>query len=343
VIRVGVVNVTGYAGVEAARLLLTHPQARMVACTGRSEAGKPLAAVFPHLFQYDLTITEQIETDVDAVIGCLPHAASAAALAPFVERGIPVVDVSADFRLHNPAEYAAWYGGDHPAPQLLDGAVYGLPELHREAIAASRLVANPGCFPTSALLALAPAWQAGLIEPGIIVDSKSGISGAGRGLALGYHFAEADEDVVAYGLKGHRHLPEITQELSLLAESPAPRVTFVPHLSPMVRGIESTCYADLRLDRLGADPASELLGLYRDFYHDAPFTRVVGAAPHTKHTAGTNFCLVHPTVDRRTGRLVVSACLDNLVKGASGQAVENLNLMLGLPQGAGLDGAALYP
>lgn len=342
-IRVGVINVTGYAGVEAARLLLTHPEAQMVACTGRSEAGKPLAAVFPHLFQYDLMITETIETDVDVVIGCLPHAASAAALAPYVERGIPVVDVSADFRLHAAAEYAAWYGGEHPAPHLLKSAVFGLPELHREAIAASKLVANPGCYSTLAILALAPAWQAGIIEPGIVVDGKSGISGAGRGLALGYHFAEADEDFVAYGLKGHRHLPEITQELSQLAESPAPRVTFVPHLVPMVRGIEETCYADLRLDRLGGDPAAELLALYRDFYRDALFTRVVEAAPHSKHTAGTNYCLIHPTVDRRTGRLVVSACLDNLVKGASGQAVENMNLMLGLPQGAGLGGAALYP
>ncbi len=341
--RVGVINVTGYAGVEAARLLLRHPQARMVACTGRSEAGKRLASVFPHLFQYDLTITEQIEADVDAVIGCLPHAASAAALAPFIERGVPVVDVSADFRLRDPAEYREWYGGEHPAPHLLAAAVYGLPELHRDAIAAGKLVANPGCFPTAAVLALAPAWQAGIIESGIVVDSKSGISGAGRGLALGYHFAEADEDLVAYGLKGHRHLPEITNELRLLAESPAPRVTFVPHLAPMVRGIESTCYADLRLDRLGADPAGEIMALYQDFYRDAPFTRVVAAAPHTKHTAGTNYCLIHPFVDRRTGRLVVSACLDNLVKGASGQAVENMNLMLGLPQGAGLDGAALYP
>ena len=342
-IRVGVINVTGYAGVEAARLLLLHPEARMVAATGRSEAGKPLAAVFPHLFQYDLTISETIDTDVDAIISCLPHAASAAALAPFAARGIPVVDVSADFRLHDAAEYKEWYGGDHPVPDLLASAIFGLPELHADAIRATKLVANPGCYSTSAILALAPAWQAGIIEPGIIVDSKSGVSGAGRGVALGYHFAEADEDFVAYGLKGHRHLPEITQELKALAEAPAPRVTFVPHLVPMVRGIESTCYADLRLDRLGADPAGEIMALYRDFYRDAPFTRVVESAPHSKHTAGTNYCLIHPTLDRRTGRLVVTSCLDNLVKGAAGQAVENLNLMLGLPQTAGISGAALYP
>ncbi|MHB8574057.1 MAG: N-acetyl-gamma-glutamyl-phosphate reductase [Dehalococcoidia bacterium] len=342
-IRVGVLNVTGYAGVEAARLLLGHPDARMVAATGRGEAGKPLASVFPHLFQYDLTITPEIDTDVDVIIGCLPHAASAAALLPFVERGIPVVDVSADFRLKDAAEYQLWYNIEHPSPRSLEQAVYGLPELHRDEIRRSRLVGNPGCYPTAAILALAPAYQAGIIDPGIIVDSKSGISGAGRGVALGYHFAEADEDFVAYGLKGHRHLPEITQELGLLAEAPPPRVTFVPHLLPMVRGIEATCYADLRLDRLGADPEAEVRELYRSFYADAPFTRVVDAPPHTKHTAGTNYCLVYPFLDRRTNRLVVSACLDNLVKGASGQAIENMNLMLGLPQTAGLDHPALYP
>jgi len=342
-IRVGVLNVTGYAGVEAARLLLQHPDASMVAATGRSESGKPLSAVYPQLWQYDLTITAQIETDVDVVISCLPHAASAASLIPFLERGIPVVDVSADFRLSDPAEYERWYGISHPSPSWLETATYGLPELHRDAIRTSKLVANPGCYPTSAVLALAPAVKAGIIEPGVIVDSKSGISGAGRGLALSYHFAEAAEDFAAYGLKGHRHLPEINQQLRQLVEAPAPRVTFVPHLLPMVRGIESTCYADLRTDRLGADPEREVREIYRAFYDGAPFTRIVEAAPHTKHTAGTNYCLIYPTIDRRTDRLVVSACLDNLVKGASGQAIENMNLMMGLRQTAGIDGPAIYP
>jgi N-acetyl-gamma-glutamyl-phosphate reductase len=280
---------------------------------------------------------------VDAIISCLPHAASAAALLPYVERGIPVVDVSADFRLHDAEEYREWYGIEHPSPNHLDTAVYGLPELHAERIRRSKLVGNPGCYPTSAILALAPAFKAGIIDPGIIVDSKSGVSGAGRGLAQGYHFAEADEDFVAYGLKGHRHLPEITQELTALGCGQQPRVTFVPHLVPMVRGIESTCYADLRLDRMGSDPAAEVRELYRDFYADAPFTCVVDSAPHTKHTTGSNYCLIYPTVDRRTGRLVVTACLDNLVKGASGQAIENMNLMFGLPQTAGIDSPALYP
>ena len=343
VIRVGVLNVTGYAGVEAARLLLQHPNATMVAATGRSEAGKPLAAVFPHLWRCDLTITPEIDTDVDAVISCLPHAASAAALLPFVERGVPVIDVSADFRLRDPDEYREWYGVEHPSPEALKFAVYGLPELHREEIRKSRLVANPGCYPTAAILALAPAFKAGIVEPGVIVDSKSGISGAGRGAKLAYNYSEIDEDFSAYGLNGHRHLPEITQELAAFTCNTSPRVTFVPHLVPMVRGIETTCYADLRLDRLGSDPQSELRGIYRDFYADAPFTHVTDSAPHTKHTAGSNYCHVFPTVDLRTGRLVVSACLDNLVKGASGQAIENMNLMLGLSQTAGIDSPALYP
>jgi len=343
VYRIGIINVTGYAGVETARLLLHHPAARLVACTGRSEAGRPLAAVFPHLFAYDLTIAPELDGDLDLVISCLPHAASAAALLPFIERGLPVIDVSADFRLKNADEYQAWYGVEHPAPHLLAEAVYGLPELYRDAIAGARIVANPGCYPTSAILALAPAIKAGLIEPGIVIDSKSGISGAGRSTRLEYHFSEADEDVVAYGTKGHRHLPEITQELARLAEAPTPRVTFVPHLVPMVRGIETTCYADLRRDRLGADPASEIRTLYRDFYRDAPFTRVVDAPPHTKHTAGSNYCLIYPWVDERAGRLVVSSVLDNLVKGAAGQAIENLNLMLGLDRSSGLTAPALYP
>ncbi len=342
-IRVGVINVTGYAGVEAARLLLGHPEARMVIATGRSEAGKPLATVFPHLWQYDLTIAPEIDVDVDVVISCLPHAASAAALLPFIERGTPVVDVSADFRLRDAAEYKDWYGIEHPSPQRLADAVYGLPELHAAAIRNTKLVGNPGCYPTSAILALAPAVKAGIIDASIIVDSKSGISGAGRGLSLGYHFAEADEDFVAYGLKGHRHLPEISQELAALSCGTRPRLTFVPHLVPMVRGIESTCYADLRLDRIGPDPQAEVLELYRDFYADSPFTRVVDAPPHTKHTLGSNYCLVYPTVDARTGRLVVSSCLDNLVKGAAGQAIENMNLMLDLPQTAGIECPALYP
>jgi N-acetyl-gamma-glutamyl-phosphate reductase len=345
-VRVGIINVTGYAGAELARLLHAHPEARLTSVTGRSAAGRPLAEVFPHLASYDLTVAGELG-DVDFAFSALPHAASAEAVAPLVRAGLPVVDISADFRLHDADEYAQWYGGAHPAPDLLPAAVYGLTELNRAAVKSSRLVANPGCYPESALLALAPAAKAGIIGPDIIIDSKSGISGAGRGLALAFHFAEANESVSAYGLSGHRHLPEMVQELAAMwhraeaPDPPRPKVTFTPHLIPMSRGILSTCYAPLLPGTLTR--GEEALALYRDFYKGEPFLRVVDSPPATKHTSGSNLCLVHPTVDARTGRLVVVSVLDNLVKGAAGQAIQNMNAMLGLPETAGLDALGVYP
>jgi len=345
-VRVGIINVTGYAGAELARLLYAHPQARLTSVSGRSAAGKPLAEVFPHLAAYDLTLGEEIG-DVDFAFSALPHAASAEALAPLVRAGVPVVDISADFRLRDPQEYARWYGAEHPAPDLLSRAVYGLTELNREAVRSSRLVANPGCYPESALLALAPAVKEGVIGPDVIIDSKSGISGAGRALGLAYHFAEANESVSAYGLAGHRHLPEIVQELTAMwprAEAPQPaqpKVTFTPHLVPMTRGILSTCYAPLLPGAVqSGEQAREL---YREFYKGEPFVRVVDSPPATKQVAGSNMCLVHPTVDPRTERLVVVSVIDNLVKGAAGQAIQNMNAMLGLNETAGLETPAVYP
>lgn len=351
-IRIGVVNVTGYAGAELARLLYAHPQARLAAVTGRSEAGKRLADVFPHLARYDLAIEPEIGASIDFAFSALPHAASAAACAPLVRAGVPVVDISADFRLKDAREYAQWYGVAHPAPELLPQAAYGLTELNREAVKSARLVANPGCYPESALLALAPAVRAGIIEPDVIIDSKSGVSGAGRGLSLTTHLGEAGESVSAYGLQGHRHLPEIVQELSgmwRLPESPAPSgppsVTFIPHLIPMTRGILSTCYARLVPGSLpNGDKAKEAVrDLYREFYQGEPFVRVADAPPATKQTRGSNVCLLYPTVDTRAERLVVVSVLDNLVKGAAGQAVQNMNAMLGLPETTGLDMPAVYP
>ena len=342
--RVGIINVTGYAGAELARLLWRHPEVRLSSVTGRSEAGKPLGEVFPHLASLGLTVGEELDS-VDVVFSALPHGASAPALMPFIEAGLPVLDLSADFRLRDVDDYESWYGRQHPAPHLLPDAVYGLPELHREQVAKTRLVAVPGCYPTGAILALAPALKAGLIEHDIIIDSKSGVSGAGRTVGLTYHYAEANESVLAYGLEGHRHLAEMTQELSRLCEAPEPRITFVPHLVPMTRGILSTCYAPLAPGRLpaGNRARSEVRDIYNDFYRDEPFVRVVDSPPQTKHTWGNNSCLVYPTVDTRTGRLVVVSCLDNLVKGAAGQAVQNMNLMLGLAETAGLEDLAVYP
>ena len=365
-VKVGIINITGYAGAELARLLYSHPEAQLFSVSGRSAAGTQLAEIFPHLACYDLTIGEEID-EVDFVFSALPHAASAEACAPLVRAGLPVVDISADFRLRDPREYADWYGGEHPAPELLSQAAYGLTELNREAVRQSKLIANPGCYPESALLPLAPAVKAGIIGPDIIVDAKSGISGAGRGLALNTHFGEADESVSAYGLAGHRHLPEMVQELAAMwprAEAPvtidktarvwpaggsnvggAPRVTFTPHLIPMTRGILSTCYAPLLPGALPAGEAARdaVRELYRDFYLGEPFVRVVDSPPATKQTRGNNMCLVYPTVDVRTDRLVVVSVLDNLVKGAAGQAIQNMNAMLGMPETMGLDAPAVYP
>jgi N-acetyl-gamma-glutamyl-phosphate reductase len=350
-IKVGILNVTGYAGAELARILWSHPEAAVTSVTGRSEAGKPLAAVFPHLARYDLQVTETLADRVDFVFSALPHAASAATCEPYVRAGVPVVDISADFRLNDPSEYAEWYGGAHPTPGLLPQAVYGLPELTRDAVRTSKLIANPGCYPESSILALAPALKAGIITPDIIVDSKSGVSGAGRGLALNLHLGEAGESVSAYGLNGHRHLPEMVQEMSKLIprqeslEQAKARVTFTPHLIPMTRGILSTCYAPLVPGALpDGDAAKDAVrALYADFYANEPFVNVVDAPPSTKQTRGNNMCLVYPTVDVRTGRLVVVSVLDNLVKGAAGQAIQNMNLMFGLPETTGLAARAVLP
>jgi N-acetyl-gamma-glutamyl-phosphate reductase len=340
-IRVGIINVTGYMGAEAARILRRHPGARATSVTGRSGAGKGLGETYPHLDALQLDVTEEVG-DVDVVISALPHAASAAALLPLVDRGIPVVDLSADFRLKSVSEYESWYKVSHPRPEALKNSVYGLTELHRREVAESRLVAAPGCFPTSAILALAPAWRNGLITQDIIIDSKTGISGAGRSLDLANHFGEANENVVPYGLAGHRHLPEISQELSLLCESPSPRITFVPHRIPMTRGILTTCYAPLAPGRESLS-LEEVRGLYRDHYAGERFVRVVDAPPETKQTLGSNTCLVYVTLDQRTSRLIAISALDNLVKGGAGQGIQDMNLMLGLPEDAGLDDVAIYP
>lgn len=342
--RVGIINVTGYAGVELARLLYNHPKVEVTSVTGRSAAGQKLGTVFPHLARIDLTIQSELG-EIDFAFSALPHKESAKEIIPLVKSGIKVVDISADFRLKDPAAYPTWYGFTHPAPKLLKQAVFGLPELYHSEIASAKLVANPGCYPTSAILALAPALKAGLIEPDIVIDSKSGVSGAGRTLSLGTHYSEVNEDVSAYGLEGHRHLPEIVQELNLLSPKQPVRATFIPHLIPMTRGILTTCYANIRPGKLAAGKKGkdELMALYLDFYKGMPFTKVVSSPPHTKHTLGNNDCLIHPTTDYTGQKLVVISCLDNLVKGAAGQAIENMNLMLGLPETTGLEALAVYP
>jgi len=342
--KVGIINVTGYTGIELARLLYQHPEVELTSVTGRSAAGQKLSKVFPHLTGIELTIEAELG-EVELAFSAMPHQESAKEVMPLLNCGIKVVDISADFRLKDATEYLRWYNFTHPAPQLLVQAVYGLPELHRSEIASAQLVANPGCYPTGAILALAPAVKEGLIEPDIIIDSKSGISGAGRTPNLQTHYSEANEDIAAYALDGHRHLPEIVQELNLLYPGQSPSVTFVPHLIPMTRGILTTGYAPLASGKVAAGKKAkdEIKQLYLDFYSDEPFVKIVESPPHTKYTSGSNLCLIYPTVDHRTGKLIVISCLDNLVKGAGGQAIQNMNLMLGIPETTGLQALAIYP
>ena len=340
-IKAGIINVTGYVGAELARLLCQHPQVELVTVTGRSAAGQKLGDVFPNFAGTDYIIKAELDSKIDIAFSAMPHKSSVDLVPSLLKQGIKVVDASADFRLKNAGEYTKWYGFTHPSPELLREAVFGLPELHQSEIASASLVANPGCYSTSAILALAPIVKEGLIHPDIVVDSKSGFSGAGRTLSLTTHYSEADENVCAYSLEGHRHLPEIEQELKTLNPPLSPSITFVPHLVPMTRGILSTCYAksaDSR--RLTADSLKQL---YREFYKHAPFVQITTKPPHTKHAWGTNHCLIYPTVDSKTDRLIVISCLDNLVKGGAGQAVQNMNLMFDLPETTGLEALAIYP
>jgi N-acetyl-gamma-glutamyl-phosphate reductase len=335
--KVGIINVSGYTGVELARLLHQHPEVELSSVTGRSAAGKKLGEVFPHLADIELTIEAELG-GVELAFSAMPHKESAKEVIPLLKKGVKVVDISADFRLKDPSLYQSWYGFKHPAPQLLKEAAYGLPELHRAEIAKAGLIANPGCYPTGAILALAPAVKAKLVGADIVIDSKSGISGSGRSLSLDSHYSEVNEDSSAYALGGHRHLPEITQELMLVNQQSF-SISFVPHLVPMTRGILSTAYAALTKKVT----EKEIKQIYKDFYKDEPFVRVTEAPPHTKHTWGNNNCLVYPTIDNRTNRLVVISVIDNLVKGAAGQAIQNMNLMLGLPETMGIEALAIYP
>ena len=342
--KVGIINVTGYAGVELARLLSQHPEVELTSVTGRSAAGQELSSVFPHLESTGLIIEEKL-SEVDIAFSAMPHKESAEVVMPILDQNIKVIDNSADFRLKDADDYPQWYGFTHPSPRLLEKAVYGLPELYRPQIKTEQLVAVPGCYPTGAILALAPVVKAGLIEPDIIIDSKSGLSGAGRSISQHTHYSEADEDTTAYALDGHRHLPEICQELCLLNRRLSLSITFVPHLVPMTRGILTNAYATLVPGKIagGNNGEAELSALYRDYYKDEPFIRIVSSPPHTKHTRGSNYCHIYTNIDRRTGRLIIISSIDNLVKGAAGLAVQNMNIMLGLPEETGLKSLALFP
>ncbi|GAC1392831.1 MAG: N-acetyl-gamma-glutamyl-phosphate reductase [Ktedonobacteraceae bacterium] len=349
-VTVSIVNVTSYTALELLRLLAQHPQFVVTSVTGRSAVGKRLGDVFPQLYANSaidpaLVIAEEPATTELAFV-CLPHAAAAESVLKLLERGTKVVDLSADFRLHDVNVYEEWYKHTHPAPALLETTAYGLCELHREQITNASLVANPGCYATASILALVPALAAGIIHPSIIIDAKSGVSGAGRTPSLTTLYDEVNENINAYSLNGHRHLPEITQELAVATLEGSHsveeqlRVTFIPHLMPMTRGILATCYADLKQHALTTE---DVQVLYEKQYANEPFVHVVDQSPHTKWAYSSNHCFIHPFIDTRTQRLVVVSCLDNLVKGAAGQALQNANILYGLPETTGLMALAIYP
>lgn len=345
-IRVGIIGATGYTGAELVRLLCRHPRVELVGLTSRTYSGEPYWRIYPHLRNYVDRDCEELDLGQlvgrsDVVFTALPHSHSMDVAREIVKQGKRLVDLGADFRLKSRALYERWYGVTHTASELLADAVYGLPELYREQIRGARLVANPGCYPTASILAAAPLLKRDLVYPdSIIIDAKTGVSGAGRSFSLAAHYAEANENVLAYKVAAHRHTPEIEQELGLLAGQDL-LISFTPHLVPATRGILATAYAKMSrfLDR------EELFSVYAEFYRDEPFVRVLppGVLPRTKAVSGSNHCDIGVVSDSRTKRAVIVTAIDNLVKGASGQAVQNMNLMCGLDEATGLQSPGLYP
>lgn len=335
---------SGYTGVELLRLLLVHPDVEIKAITSEKSAGKKISEIFPHLKGIsDLTLEplekEKLLQKAEIFFLALPHATSQEVADFLIKNGKRVIDLSADYRLKDPVVYEEWYKTPHRFRDTLEKAVYGLPELYREKIKKASLIANPGCYPTGAILALYPALKERLIyEDSIIVDSKSGVSGAGRKSELTYSFSEVNESFRAYGVATHRHTPEMEQILSDLSGKPV-RIDFTPHLLPLDRGILTTVYGKLKKDISDRD----IIELYRETYRAEPFIRLTDSMPDLKHVRGTNFCDIKPVVNKRTGTLIVLSAIDNLVKGASGQAVQNMNIMLGLEETSGLKGVSLFP
>jgi len=343
-VRVSIVGASGYGGGELARLLSGHPEVALVHLTADSKAGEAMAALYPNLRSFTDRVTTaldvaQVARDSDVVFIALPNG-RAMELVPAIVPQARVVDLGADFRFRDPAAYEQWYKTAHASPDLLKDSAYGLTEFHRAEIRQAKIVGNPGCYPTAALLAVIPLLRSGKVSArGVILDAKSGVSGAGRGATMGTHFSEVNENVKPYNVTGHRHTPEIEQELTAQLGAPV-AVTFTPHLIPMTRGILVTAYLPLA-GSLTTDEATAILG---EAYAGEPFVRVLdGDLPQTKATSGSNFCDVAVRVDRRGATVIAMAALDNLVKGASGQAVQNMNVMYGFPETLGLRAPGLYP
>lgn len=334
-VKAAVAGANGYAGMTLVNLLARHPGVQLAQLTSRSYAGKPYSDVFPLLDLKGEFRPQPDPKDLDVVFSCLPHNVGAGKAGGWIAAGARVIDMSADFRLHDPKQYPIWYRQEHPAPELLAKAVLGLPELHAAELKEAALIAVPGCYSTASILALAPAVAAGLAASDFVVDAKSGVSGAGRSPGVGVHFSEVNESVGAYAIGGHRHLPELVQELGILSRNGKVDVTFVPHLIPMTRGILATCYFDLK------GSLEELQDAYREFYSDQPFTRVVANTPTTKLASHSNLCLINVAAQGK--KAVVTATLDNLVKGASGQGVECFNIAFGFDRTTALEGPAQWP
>lgn len=343
-LRVAILGATGYAGAELLRLLIPHPRVQLTLVTSQQYVGKRISDIYPGLARDCDMVLEEIEPEKiraqsDVVFTALPHETSQGIVSQLIRLGLRVIDLSADFRLHDAETYRGWYR-DHQAPELLKEAVYGLTELHREQIMKGRLIANPGCYPTGALLGLAPLFVKGLTQGTVVIDAKSGVTGAGRSASVELSFSEVNENFKAYNVGVHRHTPEIEQELSEIAATPV-SVFFAPHLLPLNRGILSTMYVRLKQPA----PEGELTKLYQDFYREEPFVQIrpYGHFPETKDVRGSNLCAIGFRYDVRTKRLIVITAIDNLVKGAAGQAVQNMNLMNGWPEDEGLRGTALVP
>lgn len=342
-VKVGIVGGTGYTGVELLRLLATHPQAQVVAITSRAESGRRVDDLYPNLRgHYDLAFSEPDVATLaacDVVFFATPHNVAMNMVPELLAAGARIVDLSADYRIRDAELWSLWYGEPHASPDILRQAVYGLPEVNRQAIAGAQLVACPGCYPTSVQLGLIPLLAKGLVDPArLIASSASGVSGAGRQGKVDNIFPEVADSFKAYGVAGHRHLPEIEQGLGDVAGS-AVQLTFVPHLLPMIRGIHSTLFATLH------EPGTDLQALYEEWYADEPFVDVLpqGMFPQTRTVKGANRCQIGLQVPQDRDTVVVMATIDNLVKGASGQAIQNMNIMLGLPEIMGLEQVGLLP
>ena len=344
-IKIGIAGASGYTGLELIRLLVGHPGVELTVLTSETFQGQNIAEVFPSLNGIvDLELRpldNNIAKDCQVLFLALPHTLAMSKLPDYLQSDCKIIDLSADYRLKDPKAYTDWYSVTHTNPELLEKAVYGLPELHRQAIQSAQLVANPGCYPTSVVLALAPLLKTDWVDLGsIISDSKSGVSGAGRKPSLTSHFAEVNEGISPYGLADHRHTPEMEQELSALAGKSV-RLTFSPHLVPMTRGMLSTVYINLNQ----AITDEKLVEHYRSFYKGENFIRVLnpGKFASSHHVLSSNFCDIGLKVDSRNQRLIITSALDNLIKGASGQAVQSMNIMLGLDEKTGLMAPAIFP